>query len=74
VNCWDRHPAKGIVSNQDPWGEDDKSRALHARVTCDRPRCIAAAKGQVRIHTGEPGTYYPYPERAWQSKRASKRW
>ena len=59
--CWEYHPRKGIVSNQDPREPDDRSRAMHMRAVCDRPRCIAAAKGQVRLATGEPGVFYPDP-------------
>ena len=63
MSCWDKHPRKGIVANADPRGDGpyDRSRAYHARACCDRPGCIAAAKGQVRIHTGEPGIYFPDP-------------
>jgi hypothetical protein len=63
MSCWDEHPRKGIVANADPRGPVpyDRSGAYYARACCERPRCIAAAKGQVRIHTGEPGIFFPDP-------------
>jgi hypothetical protein len=60
VKCWELHPPRGIVCNQDPWGERDKSRAMASLSTCDRPNCVRSAKRQVRIRTGEPGVFYPY--------------
>ena len=53
------HTRRGIVSNQEPTGRFDATRALMRLTVCGEADCIQRARERVRFVTREMGVFHP---------------